>query len=181
MRWSEVEAQQPRLAAVGLEKLGAPGVVLVGTVRRDGSPRVTPVEPFFWDGELWLMMGLDSWKARDLIRDSRVLVHSIVTGPDGRAGEYKVRGRALLEEDSALNETVASAVANEKDYTPVPGKFHLFRVDIDDITFVRWGDDNDQYLTRWPAGVEQVRRGTSATSNAPPAPYHELLVEDVSA
>lgn len=176
MRWAEVEAKQPRLAAVGLEKLRAPGVVLVGTVRRDGSPRITPVEPFFWEQELWLMMGRDSWKARDLMRDPRVLVHSIVTSPDGRAGEYKVRGRAVVEEGDELNERVAGAVAHEKDYTPVPGKFHLFRVDIDDITFVRWGEDNDQYLTRWPPGVEQVRRGTSATSNAPPEPYSELLV-----
>jgi Pyridoxamine 5'-phosphate oxidase len=175
MRWAEVEAQQPRLAALGLEKLGGPGVVLVGTVRLDGSPRITPVEPFFWEGELWLTMGRDSWKAKDLMRDARVLVHSIVTSADGRAGEYKVRGRAVLEEDGVLNETVAAAVANQKDYTPVPGKFHLFRVDIEDITFVRWRGDNDQYLTRWPPGVEQFRRGTSATSNAPPEPYSEFL------
>jgi uncharacterized pyridoxamine 5'-phosphate oxidase family protein len=175
MRWAEVEATQPRLATVGLEKLGEPGVVLVGTVRRDGSPRITPVEPFFWEGELWLMMGRGSWKARDLMRDPRVVVHSIVTSPDGKAGEYKVRGRAVVEEDADVNEQVAEAVANAKDYTPVPGKFHLFRVDADDVTFVRWGEDNDQYLTRWPPGVEQVRRGTSATSNAPPEPYPELL------
>lgn len=175
MRWAEVEARQPRLASVGREKLGAPGVVLVGTVRKDGSPRITPVEPFFWDGELWLAMGLGSLKAKDLMRDPRVLVHSIVTSPDGREGEYKVRGGAVLEEDAAVNADIAAAIASEKDYTPVPGKFHLFRVDVDDVTFVRWGEDNDQYLTRWPPGVEQVRRGTSATSNAPAEPYSELL------
>lgn len=152
--------------------------MLVGTVRRDGSPRITPVEPFFWEAELWLMMGLDSWKAKDLMRDPRVLVHSIVTSPDGRAGEYKVRGRAVLEDSAAQNETLVTAVAKQKDYTPVLGKFHLFRVDVDEITFVRWGGDNDQYLTRWPPGVEQLRRGTSATSNAAPEPYSELLVQD---
>jgi predicted pyridoxine 5'-phosphate oxidase superfamily flavin-nucleotide-binding protein len=178
MRWAEVEARQPRLAALGREKLGGPGVVLVGTVRADGSPRITPVEPFFWEGELWLTMGLDSWKARDLIRDPRILVHSIVTSPDGRSGEYKVRGRAAREDDSALNDAAAAAVASEKDYRPVPGRFHLFRVDIDDIAFVRWGEDNDQYVTRWPPGVEQLRRGTSATSNAPPEPCSELLVPE---
>jgi hypothetical protein len=175
MRWAEVEARQPRLAAVGLEKLRAPGVVLVGTVRRDGSPRITPVEPFFWEGELWLMMGLGTLKARDLMRDPRVLVHSIVTSPDGKAGEYKLRGTAVLEDGAEANAEVAAAVAEQKDYTPLPGKFHLFRVDVEDITFVRWGDDNDQYLTRWPPGLEHVRRGTSATSNAPPEPYSELL------
>lgn len=178
MRWSEVEARQPRLAAVGLERLRSPGVVLVGTVRADGTARITPVEPFFWEGELWLMMGLDSRKAKDLLRDPRVLVHSIVTSPDGKEGEYKLRGRAVLEDGAAVNEAVAAAVAHEKDYTPVPGTFHLFRVDVDDITFVRWRGDNDQYLTRWPAGVEELRRGTSATSNAPPEPYSELLLPE---
>ena len=78
----------------------------------------------------------------------------------------------------ALNESIAAAVAAQKEYTPVPGKFHLFRVVIEEITFVRWRSDNDQYLARWPPGVEQLRRGTSATSNAPPEPYSDLLVPD---
>jgi len=58
MRWREFEQRQPKLAALGREKLGGPGVVLVGTVRKDGSPRISPVEPLFWEGELWLPMGL---------------------------------------------------------------------------------------------------------------------------
>jgi hypothetical protein len=178
VRWAEVEARQLRLAEVGRKKLGEPGVVLVGTLRRDGSPRITPVESFFWQGELWLMMGLDTRKAKDLMRDARVLVHSIVTSPDGKAGEYKVRGRAILEDDLQINKEIADAVAEQKNYVPVPGKFHLFRVDIDSISFIRWGEDNDQYTTRWPPGVEQIRRGTSATSNAPPEPFSDLLVQD---
>jgi hypothetical protein len=44
------------------------------------------------------------------------------------------------------------------------------------VTFVHWdGRNNDQYLTRWPEGREQVRRGTSATSNGPPEPHREFL------
>jgi hypothetical protein len=76
-----------------------------------------------------------------------------------------------------MNEAVAAAVAGRKDYRPVPGMFHLFRVDVEDVAFVRWGGDNDQYLTRWPPGVEELRRGTSATSTASPEPYSELLVD----
>ena len=48
MRWQEFELQQSRLAALGRRCLGDPGVVLVGTIRRDGSPRLSPVEPLFW-------------------------------------------------------------------------------------------------------------------------------------
>jgi hypothetical protein len=56
MHWADFEAAQPRLAEVGREKLARPGVVLVGTVRRDGSPRISPVEPMLWQGDLWLSM-----------------------------------------------------------------------------------------------------------------------------
>jgi hypothetical protein len=48
MHWSEVAREQPRLAAMGLQRLSEPGVVLVGTIRRDGTPRISPVEPLFW-------------------------------------------------------------------------------------------------------------------------------------
>jgi hypothetical protein len=56
MRWSEIERSQPRLAKLGRHRLLDPGVVLVGTIRRDGTPRISPVEPCVMDGDLWLAM-----------------------------------------------------------------------------------------------------------------------------
>jgi hypothetical protein len=95
VRWADIEVQQPRLAALGRQRLGGPGVVLVGTLRRDGTPRISAVEPFFWRGDLWLPMLLDSLKAQDLTRDPRVLVHNVVTSRDGTTdGEFMLRGRA---------------------------------------------------------------------------------------
>jgi Pyridoxamine 5'-phosphate oxidase len=176
VRWVDVEARQPRLAELGREKLAGPGVVLVGTVRKDGSPRISPVEPLFWEGELWLPMGLGSMKAKDLMRDARILVHNIVTSRDGSDGEFKVRGRAVLETGRSLNEQVARTISEQLGWSPVPGMFHLFRVDVDDVTAMRWDDaNNDQHMTRWPASVEQVRHGTSATSLGPASPHRELL------
>jgi hypothetical protein len=54
MRWSELQERQPRLAEAGRRRLLDPGVVLVVTIRRDGTPRLSPVEPFLLDGEMWL-------------------------------------------------------------------------------------------------------------------------------
>ena len=54
MNWSELERCQPRLADLGRRHLLNPGVVLVATIRRDGTPRLSPVEPFIMDGGLWL-------------------------------------------------------------------------------------------------------------------------------
>jgi pyridoxamine 5'-phosphate oxidase-like protein len=176
MHWHEFETQQPTLAGIGARKLTGPGVILVGTIRRDGSPRISPVEPLLWDGDLWLCMGLGSHKAADLRRDPRILVHSIVTNRTGQGGEYKLRGTAAEDTDTATQARCAEQVASRLGWRPEPGKFHLFRVDLGDITFIRWDDaTNDQYVTRWPAGTEVVRRGTSATSQGPPEPHPGLL------
>jgi hypothetical protein len=56
MRWSRLESEQPRLAEVGRKRLLEPGVILVVTLRRDGSARLSPVEPLLLDGDLWLSM-----------------------------------------------------------------------------------------------------------------------------
>jgi hypothetical protein len=176
VRWSEFEQLEPRLADLGRTMLGDPGVVLVASIRRDGSPRLSPVEPLFWDGELWLSMGWRTRKADDLQRDSRVLVHSIVTNREGTAGEYKVRGRVVPTEDLALQRAYADVVSSELGWQPEPGRFHLFRIDVDDVTFIRWDSaTNDQYVSRWPTGGDFVRRGTSATSLGEPQAIDGLL------
>jgi hypothetical protein len=176
MRWSEFENSQPRLAELGRGRLLARGVVLVGTIRRDGTPRISPVEPFVLDGELWLSMLLGSAKALDLRRDPRILVHSVITSRDGGEGEYKLRGHARVEDDPTVQRRYADAVEQGLGWRPVLGQFHLFGVDIEEVTFIRYVEETgDQYVTRWPHGREFVRRGTSATSLGEPEPYHDLL------
>jgi hypothetical protein len=176
VRWAEFEQDAPRLAELGQRRLGDPGVVLVVTIRADGSARLSPVEPLFWSGELWLSMGWKSRKAIDLLRDTRVLVHNVVSSRDGTHGEYKVRGRALPEHDATVQRAYAAEVRGLLGWNPEPGRFHLFRVDIDDVTFIRWDDaTNDQFVARWPARHEFVRRGTSATSVGDPEPHSEWI------
>jgi hypothetical protein len=177
MRWSEVEERQPRLAEAGRRRLIDPGVVLVVTIRRDGTPRLSPVEPFLLDGDLWLSMMPTSTKARDLERDPRVLVHSVITSRDGGEGEYKIRGTAHAETSAEVQQRYAAAVSQALGWHPTPGRFRLFAVQINDITFVRYDDaTGDQFVTRWPGGGEFVRRGTSATTLGSPEPHQDLLV-----
>ncbi len=176
MRWSEFAQREPRLAALGHRRLVDPGVVLVGTIRRDGTPRISPVEPLVWERDLWLSMLLGSYKAADLERDPRILVHSIVTGRSGEEGEYKVRGEAIEEREDTIQRRYASEVSARLDWSPEPGRFHLFRVDIRDVTFIRYEESSgDQYVARWPSRQEFVRRGTSATSLSDAERYRDLF------
>ena len=178
MRWSEIERSQPRLAELGRHQLLGPGVVLVGTIRRDGTPRISPVEPFVMDGDLWLAMMWHSTKAVDLARDPRVLVHSVITSRDGGEGEYKVRGTVHAQPDDAVQRRYAASVADKLGWQPEPSRFHLFAVDIDAITFIRYDDaTGDQFVACWPKEREFVRRGTSATTLGHPEPHHDLLTK----
>ena len=62
-------------------------------------------------------------------------------------------------------------------WSPDVGRFHLFRVEVEDVTFVRYDNrTGDQTVVRWPAGVEVVRRGTSATTVGEPQPTSGVLV-----
>jgi hypothetical protein len=176
VRWDEFEAEQPTLAQLGQRRLGDPGVVLIATIRVDGSPRLSPVEPLFWNGELWLSMGWGSRKASDLRRDPRILVHNVVTNREGSEGEYKVRGRAVAEADPVVQHGYADMVSRLLGWNPEPGRFHLFRVDVEDVTFIRWDPaTNDQFVARWPDVREFVRRGTSTTSLGDPEPVSDLF------
>ena len=179
MHWSDLESRQPRLAAVARDRLIAPGVLLVVTIRRDGTPRLSPVEPYLLDGDLWLSMMWGSRKAADLERDPRVLVHSVVSSPDGTAGEVKVRGTAVREDDPALQSRYAEGVGRDLGWAPEVGRFHLFSVDVAQVTYVRYDHaTGDQFLTVWPDGVEQVRRSTGATTVGAPEPLRDLLVDE---
>ena len=92
--WRDVELGAPELARLGLARLDSARVALLGTLRCDGSPRISPIEPCIAEGQL--LIGAMTWsaKAADLQRDPRYVLHSVVTGPDNGEGELKTRARA---------------------------------------------------------------------------------------
>jgi hypothetical protein len=175
MRWSEFAAHQPALAAIAHDQLIRPGVVLIGTTRRDGAARISGVEPLIMDGELWLSMMPASAKARDLDRDRRILLHSIVTSPSPEA-EIIMRGAVRAETGPELQRRYAAAVGAQLGWHPVPGEFTLFAVDISDVTYI--GHDPEtkaQHVARWPGGQEYLRPVLTPTTLGPPEPVSRLL------
>jgi hypothetical protein len=65
VNWQAFAAAAPELAHLGGRRLAASRLVLLGTLRADGSPRISPVEPYEVDGELLLGMMWQSRKALD--------------------------------------------------------------------------------------------------------------------
>jgi hypothetical protein len=162
------------LSDIARERLVAPGVLLVATVRRDGTPRLSPIEPLLLDDDLWLSMMWHSQKATDLLRDDRVLVHSVITSRDGSEGEVKLRGRAVAVDDLEPRRRYCDAVS-VLGWRPEEPYFHLFRIDIGDLTFIRYEATGTQRVTRWPTREEYIRRATSPTSVGEREPLTDLL------
>lgn len=178
MRWSEIERHQPRLAELGRSCLLDPGVVLAVTIRRDGTARLSPVEPFVLDGALWLSMMWESKKAADLLRDPRILVHSVIADRDGGDGEFKIRGTARAENDAAIQGRYATAVARSLGWDPTVGWFHLFEVSVEHVTYIRYDPVAEhQHVAMWPPAREFTRHHDTATSLGAPQPSADILVE----
>ena len=79
MNWQEFAQQDPELAALGQERLDRHGLVIVATPRKNGWPRISPVEPLFFNGQPYLGMMWRSQKALDLLRGPRCCVHNAVS------------------------------------------------------------------------------------------------------
>ena len=138
--WREFAALAPELAALGEAQFARTGLALVGTLRRDGWPRISPVEPFIVDGELYLGMMWRSVKALDLLRDPRCVVHSSVSDREGAEGEFKVYGRAVEITELAQRRRFADAVYAAIGFRPEEPEFHCFAIAIESATFSQLHD-----------------------------------------
>lgn len=155
MKWSEFAAASPKLAALGEELIERHGLVLLGSLRRDGSPRISPVEPLLCDGELEIGMIWQSKKALDLLRDPRCQVHTVVTDRNGTEGEWKLWGRAR-DLGPAERERYCVALHQKIGWRPRE-PFHAFAIDLASVGYRKFGGQGGKvYSLVWKAGAETV-------------------------
>lgn len=153
--WRELELGAPVIARLGMARLTSPRVALLGTLRRDASPRISPVEPSIAEGQL--LIGAMAWsgKAADLRRDPRYVLHSAVTDPDSGEGELKLSGAAA--QASHHHRGVAQAWWSAWP----PDKAVVFCLGIEQAVFVEWDTGHGlMTLHRWSprGGCTQARR-----------------------
>jgi hypothetical protein len=151
-----MELAAPEIARPGMARLTSARVALLGTLRRDGSPRISPIEPYLAEGQL--LIGAMAWtgKAADLRRDPRYVLHSTVTGPDSGEGELKLYGTAA-EADPNLR----GAAAHAWWLTWAPEKAAVFTLHIGQAVFVDWDIKGGlMAIHRWspPSGYTMARR-----------------------
>ena len=146
MSWSRFAAEAPELAALCRGRLEEPGVALLGTLRRDGSPRIDPVEPHFAAGELVLGAMRRTAKAHALRRDPRCVLHSTISGPNTGETDVKLSGRA--EPSGARAGWWAERPAEEVE-------IHAFQVE--EAIAIEWKlADSHMVVRRWTPGAGET-------------------------
>ncbi|MGH2609156.1 MAG: pyridoxamine 5'-phosphate oxidase family protein [Tepidiformaceae bacterium] len=155
MRWEEFESAAPELSQLAKERFAATELVMLGTLRKNGWPRVTPIEYTFFEGDLMLGGMWQSKKCLDLLRDPRCVIHSATSNKNGQEGDVKVYGRAVpLEPDREARywdfiwETMHFR----------PEQAHVFALKVESAGYTTFeGDGTMRWLT-WPGNEWRSKR-----------------------
>ena len=149
MRWRGFADHCPELAAVATEWIVHKHIMLLGTLRPDGSPRISAVECDVVGDDLCTGMIWQSVKALDLQRDPRMTVHSLPPGKDNPAGDLKLYGRAVAVE-GPTKRAYEQALYARIEWSPAE-PYHLFALDIAGAGMVVFHDSGRE-ITSWRAG-----------------------------
>ena len=142
LTWEQFENAAPEMARFGTERLSE-NVMYLGTIRKDGGPRVHPFTPFVSSGRLFAFMYPTSPKGHDLLRDGRYVIHSQVKDWHGAPGEFSISGRARFIED----EETRALAAKGCPYTS-KGAYVCFEFLIEDCRTTHYIDGTPHYA-RW--------------------------------
>jgi hypothetical protein len=146
--WTEFATEAPEIADLAEKRLAATGLMMLATIRADGFPRISPMEPVLGDGRLvlhddrlWLGMMEDATKSRDLRRDGRFALHTATADKMVTEGDVKMWGTATEVTDhdtlTRFSDDIFASVGHRFEV----GTFDAFDVDLLGASSVRVGDD----------------------------------------
>ncbi|MFN0110131.1 MAG: pyridoxamine 5'-phosphate oxidase family protein [Blastocatellia bacterium] len=157
MNWNDFKTAAPELAEAGEKLFERVGVVMVGSIRKDGSPRISPVEPLFAGNELYFGMMPDTLKAHDLLRDGRCTIHNVISDKNAAEGEFKINGVMRTVEDESERQLYCDGLKAKIGWSPAGLPFALFAVQVQSAgIFIMSGHAEDptqgRTVTIWREG-----------------------------
>jgi hypothetical protein len=158
MDWQEFAEQCPELAELAAARFARDQLLLLGTLRPDGSPRISAVECDLTAGRLLIGMINQSVKALDLRRDPRATVHSWPPGKDNPDGDIKLYGRGLEVTDPLVKRAYEDAIFARIQWRPKE-PYHCFEIDVESAGYLRFAGSGDQEeVWSWRTGGQLTKR-----------------------
>jgi hypothetical protein len=154
--WTDFDRQAPRIAAVFKRRHAAAGkLCMLATLRADGYPRISPMEPRVFEDELWLIGMPDTTKFRDLARDPRFCLHTATVDTNVSDGDAKLWGTVRHVGDPELHERFAVDLYEDIGLDLRGQRFEQFyAADINSASAVEMTDGHMD-VTVWRLGEEE--------------------------
>ncbi|HEX5118961.1 MAG TPA: pyridoxamine 5'-phosphate oxidase family protein [Pseudonocardiaceae bacterium] len=158
--WQEFTEAAPRIAAIFTRRHAATGnLCLLATLRSDGFPRISPLEPRMFEGELWLVGMPDTTKFHDLARDPRFCLHTATVDTEVKDGDAKLWGLVHNVPDRALHQRFAQDLFDESGFDLRGQEFdHFYAADLTSAAAVEVGGGHMDVTVWRPGQPERVIR-----------------------
>ncbi|MEV6067645.1 pyridoxamine 5'-phosphate oxidase family protein [Nocardia sp. NPDC052001] len=158
--WNEFAEAAPRIAEIFTRRHAATGkLCMLATLRSDGFPRISPLEPALFEGELWLVGMPDTTKFKDLERDPRFCLHTATVDTHVADGDAKLFGTVRDVHDPALHQRWAEALYAESGFDLRGRDFdHFYAADLTGASSVEVGDGHMDVTVWKPGQPERVVR-----------------------
>lgn len=158
--WLEFTERSPRIATIFTRRHAATdSLCMLATIRSDGYPRISPMEPRVFEGELWLVGMPGTTKFLDLRRDPRCCLHTATVDTQVTDGDAKLWGLVRHVPDEALHQRFADDVFAETGFDLRGERFEDFlAVDVTGASAVEVGDGHMDVLIWRPGEPERVVR-----------------------
>jgi Pyridoxamine 5'-phosphate oxidase len=154
--WDQFTEVAPRIAEIFVRRLTATGnLCMLGTLRPDGFPRISPMEPRLFEDQLWIGGMPGTQKFEDLLKNPRFALHTATTDTHVGDGDAKVWGTVEDIQDEPLHQRYAEALFAETGFDLRGQKFdHFFKAHLVGAAAVEvQGDHLD--VTVWREGENE--------------------------
>jgi len=154
--WKEFAEAAPRITAVFTRRHAATGnLCLLATLRSDGFPRISPIEPRVFEDQLWIVGMPRTTKFHDLDRDPRFCLHTATVDPAVTDGDAKLWGVVNDVQDKALHQRFAVALFEDTGLDLRGQDFDRFyAVDVTGASAVEVGGGHMD-VTIWTPGMPE--------------------------
>jgi hypothetical protein len=151
--WKSFTQSAPRITAIFNRRYAATGkLCMLATIRSDGFPRISPMEPLVFEDQLLLFGMPGTVKFRDLDRDPRFCLHTATVDTWVSDGDVKLWGVVDDIADKHVHQRFAAWFFDESGMDFRGQEFdHLFAADVIGASAIE-SDGEQLLITIWKPG-----------------------------